>query len=148
MSDPHPQKQGGADHRGDRSKSPPAQHIFRPRMMMMSEYPPMETEWLWTSRLPAGQLSLIAGAAGIGKSFLTCDMAARISTTGEWPDGTRTSPGSVLLLTAEDDGACQGGGSASVSPSLCSLAKEICLARLVKLKDWWAVRKIPGPRLR
>ncbi len=42
---------------------------------------------------------------GVGKSYLTADMAARISRGIGWPDGSPCQLGSVLLLTAEDDPA-------------------------------------------
>jgi putative DNA primase/helicase len=43
------------------------------------------------------------GRPGEGKSFLTTDMAARLSTGSPWPDGTPAPRGSVLLICAEDD---------------------------------------------
>ncbi|MFQ5732842.1 MAG: AAA family ATPase, partial [Planctomycetaceae bacterium] len=59
--------------------------------------------WLWPRRIPAGRITLLVGRPGEGKSFLTCDLAARISTGTPWPDGSTCSRGSVLLVTAEDD---------------------------------------------
>lgn len=60
--------------------------------------------WLWPGRIPLGKLTLFAGDPGLGKSFLTMDIAARVSTGAGWPDrpGERSEPGGVLLLTAED----------------------------------------------
>jgi len=60
--------------------------------------------WVWPGRIPAGKLSLLVGHPGQGKSLLTLDIAARISTGAGWPnDRTRFEPGSVLLLSGEDD---------------------------------------------
>ena len=59
--------------------------------------------WLWPGRIALGRISLLVGMPGAGKSFLTCDMAARVSTGQQWPDGSRCERGSVLLVTAEDD---------------------------------------------
>ncbi|MCK4627019.1 MAG: AAA family ATPase [Phycisphaerae bacterium] len=61
--------------------------------------------WLWPGRFPLGKVSLIAGDPGLGKSLLTLDLAARVSRGLPWPDtlGEPTEPGSIVLLSAEDD---------------------------------------------
>jgi putative DNA primase/helicase len=63
--------------------------------------------WLWNGRIPLGRLTLLVGRPGCGKSFLTCDLAARISTHTHWPDpGFDRAPlGDPLLICAEDDPA-------------------------------------------
>ena len=33
-------------------------------------------EWLWPGRIPLGKLTLLAGDPGLGKSFVTLDLAA------------------------------------------------------------------------
>lgn len=62
-------------------------------------------EWLWPIRVPLGKLTLLAGDPGLGKSFMTVDMAARVSTGRGWPDcpGTSQPVGSVILFNCEDD---------------------------------------------
>jgi hypothetical protein len=62
--------------------------------------------WLWPGYLPRGMLVLLDGDPGLGKSFLTLDLAARLSTGRPMPpaEGPAHSPGQqVLLLNAEDD---------------------------------------------
>jgi len=60
--------------------------------------------WLWEKRIALGKLSLIAGPAGLGKSLITTDLAARVTTGGHWPiDDTACPMGSVAFLQAEDD---------------------------------------------
>jgi hypothetical protein len=61
------------------------------------------TEWLWKGRLPLGKLTLLAGDPGLGKSFLTVDLAARVTTGRAWPDGSPCSGGDVIFLNAEDE---------------------------------------------
>ena len=61
--------------------------------------------WLWPGRIPLGKLALIAGDPGLGKSLLTIDLAARVSTGAAFPDGTACEQGNVILLSAEDDAA-------------------------------------------
>lgn len=59
--------------------------------------------WLWPGRIPSGCISLLCGIPGLGKSFVTTDFAARISTGTPWPDGRDCPQGSVILISAEDD---------------------------------------------
>ncbi|MBM4001299.1 MAG: hypothetical protein FJ297_17490 [Planctomycetes bacterium] len=74
-----------------------------PVILCMGEVEPREVSWLWPRRIPAGRITLFAGAPGDGKSFATADFAARVSTGREWPDGAACERGSVLLLAGEDD---------------------------------------------
>lgn len=62
-------------------------------------------KWLWPGRIPLGKVTMLAGDPGVGKSFLTTWLAARVSKAQEFPDGTKSlrAPGDVLLLSAEDD---------------------------------------------
>ena len=73
----------------------------------MSDIQPEVIHWLWGGFLAEGKLSLLAGDAGLGKSFMTCDMAARISTGRDFPCGVRNmnGPCRVVILNAEDGAA-------------------------------------------
>jgi hypothetical protein len=82
---------------------PPALGVVLKRV---SEIEPQKLCWLWPGRIPLGKLSLFAGDPGLGKSLVTLDIAARVTRGREWPDGTTNSqPGSVIILSAEDDPA-------------------------------------------
>jgi len=61
--------------------------------------------WLWRERIALGKLTLLAGDPGIGKSLITLDLAARVSSGSDMPDGSSAldCAGDVVLLTAEDD---------------------------------------------
>jgi hypothetical protein len=59
--------------------------------------------WLWPKRIALGRLTLLVGRPGAGKSFVTCDMAARVSTGTPWPDGAPSERGDEIFITAEDD---------------------------------------------
>lgn len=76
-------------------------------IVSLDQVKPEPVEWLWPGRVPLGKLTLFAGQPGLGKSFATLDMAARISKGLDWPDryGTGNQAGSVILLSAEDDPA-------------------------------------------
>lgn len=62
-------------------------------------------EWLWPGRIPLGKLTLLAGDPGLGKSFVTLDLAARVSRGDAWPDSPllKQKPANVILMNCEDD---------------------------------------------
>jgi RecA-family ATPase len=64
-------------------------------------------QWLWFNKIPQGMFTLLAGYGGLGKSYFSLDIAARISRGANWPDKTdlpdnKAPEGSVIILTAED----------------------------------------------
>jgi putative DNA primase/helicase len=89
----------------------------------LADVPAAEVDWLWPGRIAVGKVTLLAGDPGLGKSFVTLDMAARVSTGAPWPEvgppsrggllnGDSVVPGparlagptgGVVLLSAEDD---------------------------------------------
>ncbi len=89
------------------SPIPSARPRPKPVLTKLSDVKPERVEWLWADRIPLGKLTLVAGDPGLGKSLVTCDIAARVSSGTPWPD--RKSElgvaGSVILLSAEDDAA-------------------------------------------
>ena len=68
-----------------------------------SEIEPREVDWLWLYRIPSGRLTLLNGRPGQGKSFLTAELAAHVTTGRPWPDGTPCPCGDVVMMNAEDD---------------------------------------------
>ena len=48
---------------------------------------PPPTDWLWPGYLAAGCIAILDGDPGQGKSMLTLDLAARLTTARPWPDG-------------------------------------------------------------
>lgn len=59
-------------------------------------------EWLWPGRVPLGAITMLAGDPGVGKSFLTLDMAACVSRGIEWPDDAPNETGSSIIISTED----------------------------------------------
>src|SRR5438105_8681917 len=77
-------------------------------------------DWLWPGRLALGKLAILDGDPGLGKSLLTLDLCARLSTGRPMPDG---SPGpdvaSSVVLNGED------GGADTVAPRLEALGADL-----------------------
>lgn len=79
--------------------------IGGPVLTCLADVEAREIEWLWKGRVALGRLTLLVGKPGEGKSYATCDMAARVTTGTPWPDGAECARGSVILVCAEDDPA-------------------------------------------
>lgn len=70
-------------------------------LVCLSEVEGRRVEFLWDPYIPLGKVTLIDGDPGVGKSWLTQAIATGIS-LGTLP-GRYNNPGSVLLLSTEDD---------------------------------------------
>jgi putative DNA primase/helicase len=59
------------------------------------------------SERPPGPLGPFGGDPGLGKSFITLDVAARLSTAAAWPDGSApgAEPVHTVIFSAEDGAA-------------------------------------------
>ena len=73
-----------------------------PQVVRLADVAPERVTWLWDGYLPIGKLVVLDGDPGVGKSMLTVDLAARVSTGSPMPDGTAPVKGAVLILSAED----------------------------------------------
>lgn len=70
---------------------------------LLSEVIEEEVSWLWLNRIPLGMITVLDGDPGKGKSMMTMDLASRITTGNDMPDGTIGLDGGVVVLNAEDD---------------------------------------------
>lgn len=89
-------------------------------------------EWLWPGFLPIGSLSLLGGAAGMGKSTMAAALAGIVSGGFKWPTGEKCEAGSVLVLEGEDD------LERTVMPRLLAAGadmKRIGLGKAVELRE-------------
>ena len=101
----------------------------------LEDVAPVAVAWLWASRVARGKLTVLAGDPGLGKSFVTLDMAARISTGQPWPDGAPSVQGAVILLSAED------GPADTIRPRVDALGGDPARIHLVQ-----AIRDADGER--
>lgn len=76
----------------------------KPQFITLDTISPADAKWLWYPYIPSGTVTALYGRGGLGKSFLTCDLASRLSTGTAFPDGPKPLfPQKVLMLSAEDD---------------------------------------------
>lgn len=76
-----------------------------PGLVRLSDVQPERVHWLWRGYIALGKLTIVDGDPGLGKSLLTCDLAARVTTNAPMPDGSKSDlqePAGVLFLSAED----------------------------------------------
>jgi len=71
-------------------------------MVCLANVQPVEIQWLWCPYIPMGTASIIDGDPGLGKSLLTLDIAARVTTGSVMPDGSPGVAGGVIVLSSED----------------------------------------------
>lgn len=87
------------DHANRAGRIPPS------RLTALSTVVPESVQWLWPGRIARGKLHILAGDPDLGKSFISLDVAARITTGRGWPAGGTPEVGNVIALSAEDDAA-------------------------------------------
>jgi len=77
----------------------------RAAVIRLSDVQPTPLAWLWPGRVPWGMLSVFCGDPGVGKSSVSLDMAARVSSGRSFPDAPAVPvlPASVIVILAEDD---------------------------------------------
>jgi hypothetical protein len=102
---------------------------------------PTDVLWLWDQRLAFGKLNVLGGPPGVGKSYLTCALAAATSQGGRMPGDLRmpTDPQRVLMLTYEDD------PEDTLRPRLEQLGADLTRVELVDGVDLDGVRSTFGP---
>ncbi len=85
-----------------------------------SDIQPERLEWVWPGRIARGKVALLGGPPGLGKSQVTANIAAIVSSGGEWPCGEGRAPqGGVLILSAED------GIADTIVPRLIAAAADV-----------------------
>ncbi len=78
----------------------------RIRLQCIADIEREEVTWLWRGRVPFGKVTLLDGDPGLGKSLLSCVLAAAVTRgkplCGDTATATR-EPASVIMFSAEDD---------------------------------------------
>lgn len=84
------------------------------------------TDWLWTSRIPLGEITMIVGRGSVGKSTMLAHIAAQI-TNGTLPGDFQMQPRDVLYVANEDD------PNRTVGPRLHAAGADLSRVHLVTL---------------
>lgn len=90
----------------DATTIPLAKQVTSSAATCLAHVEPKPIEWLWPQRMPLGMIVILDGDPGLGKSTVSLDLAARVSTGRPMPDHTSSclrGPATVLLMGAEDD---------------------------------------------
>lgn len=72
------------------------------RIACMADVAAEVVRWLWYPYIALGKLTLLEGDPGLGKSWLTCALAAAVTHGRGLPGAEPFEPGNVLMLSAED----------------------------------------------
>ena len=73
------------------------------RLVRLSEVSEKSLTWIWLGYLPIGAIADLSGDPGTGKSRITYDLAARITSGQPMPTGSDSSPpAGVVILQGED----------------------------------------------
>jgi len=114
----HKQEPSPADRWDHKRTNAPLE--VHPLIVRVADVQPETIAWRWRGRAAAGKLTLLVGDPGLGKSWITLDIAARTSAGVGWPDGEPGSaPANVLLLSAED------GLADTIRPRLDALGADV-----------------------
>jgi hypothetical protein len=98
------------------STTHPAPRSFQP----VSELAARPIRWLWPGRLALGKLAIFDGDPGLGKSLVTLDLCARLSTGRPFPDGGASpGPSGAIVLNGED------GDEDTIRPRLQALGADL-----------------------
>jgi putative DNA primase/helicase len=104
-----------------------------PDLVRLSDVTQQDVKWLWKDRVPFSKLSLWVGDPGVGKSFVTLDVAARLSSGTPFPDQSFLPQqiGDTVLLSAEDDAAD------TILPRLKALGANCERIRVLRgIREW------------
>jgi hypothetical protein len=63
---------------------------------------PEKVRWLWDRRIPFGKLTIFDGDPDQGKSVVTIDISARVSTGRGFPDGASCEVANIAIVNVED----------------------------------------------
>ena len=100
-------------------------------LVCTSEIVPERIEWLWEGFIAIGRLTGLVGYPGLGKSQVSLDLAATVSTGRDFPGGASNGkPGHVIILSAED------GPADTIVPRLIAAGADLSRIHIVKaVKD-------------
>lgn len=76
---------------------------WMPKLIKASDVEPAEIEWLWYPYIPRKTTTLLYGPGGMGKSWISCSIAADLSAGRALPGQAALPPQKIVIISAEDD---------------------------------------------
>ena len=123
-------RNGHAQRRGEKREAPPKPRDAAPVAgVLASEVEREPIRWIWKGRLARGEMTIIDGDPGLGKSTMLCELAACITTGRPLPGEEkppRDGPGGVVLVTTEDS------PSHTIRPRLDAAGADVGRVRIVQ----------------
>jgi hypothetical protein len=95
-------QQAQAQARKHQQKQHRQQDSDGPAYIDLLDFRPAAVTWMWLDRIPRGELIVLEGRKGTGKSTLASDLAVRVAIGEEMPDGMPGMRGNVLYLCGEE----------------------------------------------
>lgn len=94
-----------------------------PGLKLVNDVAKEELKFVWYPYIPAGKVVIIEGDPGLGKSWIACDIASRLSTGAPFPGELETGriPQKTLILSAED------GIGETIRPRLEALGADLSM---------------------
>src|SRR5271156_5430157 len=89
-------------------------------MIPLTQIVPRTLDWLWPNRLALGKLAMFDGDPARGKSLVTLDLCARVTTGRPMPDGSGAAPPAAVAIIQGEDFAAD-----TVIPRLKSLDADL-----------------------
>jgi hypothetical protein len=100
--------------------STPSTPDFVLNLLPASQLVPRGIDWLWAGRLGLGKPAILDGDPGLGKSLVTLDLCARLSTGRPFPDNSPgPGPSTAIVLNGED------GAEDTIRPRLQALGADL-----------------------
>src|SRR6266496_1203955 len=93
----------------------------------LSDIQEYQLRWLWEQRVLRGKITLLDGDPDLGKSLITLDLAARVTTGKPMPDSTPGIQGNVILIAPEDD------ASDTIKPRILAAGGDPSRVRLLTI---------------
>jgi hypothetical protein len=90
-------------------------------------------EWLWSRRIPAGKVSILDGDPGQGKSTILYDLAARVTSGRDLPDGESVEQGGALIVSSED------GAGDTIKPRFMAAGGDPKHARIIGSEEQFII---------
>ena len=122
--------------------APSAVSAGRLQLRPASDFAVEQARFLWGNRLPIGELTLLFGQEGIGKSYITTAIAAAITNGTQLPDSQgQEVEGKVVMAVYEDS------ISKTVLPRLRSLGANEHLVHIIEMAEEEAFSPKDVPQL-